>query len=349
MTSPTHEVTPPSGEPQDSTVEPKRRLTRRAHARSRGEPLGPLRRGVRELGLALITIGVIILLFVLYQLFGTGVAESHSQSTLAKQFNQAVTAAKGGSPATDNPTLGSGSSSSQSQAEPSAPPGGAIDHLIIPRIGVNKFVVEGVQVDDLMKGPGHYPGTVLPGQDGNAAIAGHRTTYGAPFFDLNELSVGDPIYITDLAGRTFTYTVSQPPRVVSPNDVSVLNPTPYAALTLTTCNPRFEATSRLIVVARLTGGAPLPVVTPAGATSSSNSAPSSPAVVTSLTSGESRAWPAVIGYGALVVLLWIGVRLCINRTRRWSRLAAYVIGISICLVPLWFFFENVIRLLPSTI
>ncbi len=339
-----HEVAPSSPEPEEPTGPTKRRFARRAHARPRGEPLGPVRRGVRELGLALITAGVIILLFVLYQLFGTSLAEAHSQAKLAKQFNAAVAAAKSTAPASDNPTLGSGTGSSESGAQPSVPPGGAIDHLIIPRIGVNKFVVEGVQVDDLMKGPGHYPETVMPGQAGNAAIAGHRTTYGAPFFDLNELSLGDPIYITDLAGRTFTYQVSQPPRVVSPDDVSVLDPTPYAELTLTTCNPRFEATSRLIVVARLSSGSPLPVVQPAGTT-----AASSTAAMTSLTGGDSRAWPAAIGYGAIVVLLWIAVRLCINRTRRWSRVAAYVIGIAVCLVPLWFFFENVIRLLPPSI
>jgi sortase A len=344
MTSPANEVVPPSPQPEDPTGQPKKRFVRRTHARPRGEPLGPLRRGVRELGLALITIGVIILLFVLYQLFGTSVAESNSQSKLAKQFNAAVAATHNRAPASDNPTLGSGSGSSQSEVEASAPPGGAIDHLIIPRIGLNKFVVEGVQVDDLMKGPGHYPETVLPGQDGNAAIAGHRTTYGAPFFDLNELKVGDPIFITDLAGRTFTYEVSESPLVVSPDDVSVLNPTPYAELTLTTCNPRFEATSRLVVVARLSSGSPLPVTPKATATAASNSA-----AVTSLTAGDSRAWPSAIGYGAVVVLLWIGVRLVINRTRRWSRVAAYAIGIAVCLIPLWFFFENVIRLLPPSI
>ena len=306
--------------------------------------MGPARRGVRELGLALITLGVMILLFVLYQLFGTGLAEAHNQTPLAQQFNAAVSAAQAGTPGSDNPALGSGAAATSGQGEPSVPPGGAIDHLVIPRIGVNKFVVEGVQLDDLMKGPGHYPGTVFPGEAGNAAIAGHRTTYGAPFFDLNELSVGDPIYVTDRAGRTFVYQVSRPPQVVSPDDVSVLDPTPFAQLTLTTCNPRFEATSRLVVVARLSGRPPLPV-----APTAQPAAGPAPAAVTSLGSGDSRAWPAAIGYGAVVVLLWIGVRIGINRTRRWTRLAAYVVGIAVCLVPLWFFFENVIRLLPPSI
>jgi len=302
----------------------------------------------------LITAGFVILLFVAYQLFGTGVAEAHSQASLKKQFNTAVAHAKSANSGSDNPAVGGSDNPAVGQSSnPSVPSGGAIDHLVIPKIGLSKFVVEGVAENDLMKGPGHYPQTVVPGQDGNAAIAGHRTTYGAPFFDLNELSVGDPIYITDLAGRTWDYKVSQRPEVVSPSDVAVLDPTPDAQLTLTTCNPRFEATTRLVIVARLIGQAPLPV--PAVHTSShASSHASSPApvtvpVVTSLGSGDSNAWPAALGYGAIVVLLWISARIGINRTRRWTRLAAYVVGIGICLVPLWFCFENAILLLPQSI
>jgi hypothetical protein len=69
----------------------------------------------------------------------------------------------------------------------------------------------------------------------------------------------------------------------------------------------------------------------------------------SLGGGDKRAWPAAIGYGAVVVLLWIGVRIWINRTRRWHRLAAYVIGIGVCLIPLWFLFENAVLLMPQSI
>jgi sortase A len=292
-----------------------------------------LRRFVRELGLAMITAGVVILLFVAFQLFGTGVAEAHSQASLKSQFQSSVSSHTGGG---DSPTVGS--------SNPSVPPGGAIDHLVIPKIGVSKYVVQGVSEDDLRRGPGHYPQTVLPGQDGNAAIAGHRTTYGAPFFELNELTVGDEILITDLQGRTWVYKVSEPPFPVSPDDVSVLDPTPYARLTLTTCNPRFEATQRLIVIARLTGRAPLPVPK-----AEAHAAAAAVPALTSLNGGSTKAWPAAIAYGALVVVLWVAVRLLINRTRRWARLASYVVGIGICLVPLWFCFENVVLLLPQSI
>jgi sortase A len=316
--------------------------------------MGPLRRGVREVGLALITLGVIVLLFVAYQLWGTGIAERHSQAVLKRGFNAAVAAHQtADNPAIEGsgstgPGVGSGSSptvgSGSRPANPSPAPGGALDHLVIPKIGLNVYVVEGVSEADLQRGPGHYPQTVLPGQNGNSAIAGHRTTYGAPFYSINELKIGDTVSLTDTAGRTFVYKVFQAPLVVSPSNVSVLANTPYPQLTLTTCNPRFSATSRLIVFARLTGQAPLPVTHPQTVQASS----AAPAV-DNLGRGNQDAWPSALLYGGLVLLLWIAVRRLINRTRRWARLAVYVVGIGLCLIPLWFFFENVVRLLPQNI
>src|SRR5207245_6036160 len=91
----------------------------------------------------------------------------------------------------------------------------------------------------------------LPGQPGNAAIAGHRTTYGAPLYNLNELGRGDPIFITTPQG-TFRYDVGRS-LVVAPSDVSVIAATPANQLTLTTCTPRFSAAQRLIVQASLVG------------------------------------------------------------------------------------------------
>jgi sortase A len=332
--------------------------------------MGPLRRGLREVGLGLITAGMILLLFVLYQLFGTGLAEAHSQSVLKHGFQQSLVA-NGASGEGDNPTVTTpGSAAPTTSASPttvpsptttapggaSPPVNGAIDHLVIPKIGVDKYVVEGTNDDDLRRGPGHYMGTVLPGQRGNAAIAGHRTTYGAPFFRLNELHAGDLIYVTDLEGRRWVYKVSQSPEVVSPSDVAVLNPTPYAQLTLTTCNPRFSATSRLVVVARLSGQIPVAAPkTPATTVPASSSPATLPGdapqistpTIDNLGSGNHHAlWPA-LAFGALVVLAWVGVRLLINRTRRWRRLGVYVVGIAICLVPLWFCFENAALLLPQ--
>lgn len=288
--------------------------------------LRPVRRGVRELGLGLITAGVIILAFVAYQLLGTNLTEAHNQSRLKANFLAAPAAPLAGAA----PSTGTG---------PSAPGGGAIDHLVIPKIGVDTYVVEGVAQDDLVNGPGHYSQTVLPGQKGNAGIAGHRTTYGAPFFRLNELTPGDDIDLTARGGRRFRYQVTGS-SVVSPDDIGVLDPTPDARLTLTTCAPRFSATSRLIVVGKLIG---LPV---AATTSTANVAPQAPQ---NLTGGNHRAYAPTFLYGGLVVLAWILTRLLIARTRRWKRAGAFVGGIAVCCVPLWFCFENVVRLLPSSI
>jgi sortase A len=296
-------------------------------------------------------------MFVGYQLVGTSVAEQHSQSSLAKQFNAAIAAARARPAPTPTVTTRPAAKTPVSAAPPAvtltptAPAGGAVDHLVIPKIGVDKFVVLGINEDDLRRGPGLYPGTVLPGQNGNAGIAGHRTTYGAPFFRLNDLSIGDPIYITDLQDRTFIYKVSEAPQVVSPDDVAVLDPTTFAQLTLTTCNPRFSATSRLVVFARLSGRPAVPVSQPERGTSTPAQPAPAPTLagVDNLGSGNHSAWPAAILYGAIVLLLWIGVRILINRSRRWTRLAVYVVGIGICLVPLWFCFENTVLLLPQSI
>ena len=339
--------------------------------------LGPIRRTVREAGLFFITMGVIVLLFVAYQLFGTNFAEQHSQAVLSKQFAASVAGRKtpisstsipGSSPSTTSgqATVTKQAATPGSPSLPSVPSGQAIDHLVIPAIGVDKFVVQGTNEADLSEGPGHYPGTPLPGQDGNVAIAGHRTTFGAPFFRLGDLAVGDSIYITDLSDHTWLYKVSRANVVVSPTDVAVLDSTPFPQLTLTTCNPIFSATSRLVVFAHLVGRA-LPVTRPtttkvtqlasgrpAATPVASNLAAASPVRSGAVTGfdaggGTSKAWAPALEYGVAVLVLWLGTRIWINRTRRWNRLVAYVVGVGVCLIPLWFCFENATRLLPPSV
>ena len=99
--------------------------------------------------------------------------------------------------------------------------GDAIAKIGIPSIGVSKYVVEGTDVDSLRKGPGHYPETPLPGEPGTTAIAGHRTTYGAPFRHIDELKRGEPIII-DMPDGRFVYRV-QRTKVVDDQDLSVLD------------------------------------------------------------------------------------------------------------------------------
>ena len=152
--------------------------------------------------------------------------------------------------------------------EPSSHPeikdGDPVARLQIPAIGVDQVVVSGVFSDDLSHGPGHYPATPLPGEVGNAGIAGHRTTYGSPFGDLDKLHPGDEIIVTTTAGR-FRYVVAGS-KIVEPSDASVLAPTNDVRLTLTTCHPRYSTARRLIVTAVLDPQSPNePVATTAAA------------------------------------------------------------------------------------
>jgi sortase A len=117
---------------------------------------------------------------------------------------------------------------------------------------LDAVVFEGVSVDTLTKGPGHMPGTPVPGQPGNSVISGHRTTYGRPFFDFDQLGPGDRIELETAIGL-HVYEVRES-FVVEPTDVWVVDDRPGAWLTLTTCNPKFSARERLIITAELVQG-----------------------------------------------------------------------------------------------
>ncbi|HVL28736.1 MAG TPA: class E sortase, partial [Acidimicrobiales bacterium] len=204
-----------------------------------------VRRVIRGAGKFFICVGVLLFLFVGYQLWGTGIAEARGQKALAASFERR-------NQLTSVPTIPPPGASEVEAAPTTLPPlqlGEALAQIEIPKIGVKKYVIAGVEVEDLKSGPGHYPGTPLPGERGNSAIAGHRTTYGAPFYDLDKLETGDPIFVTTSAGR-FQYDVVET-KIVSPDAVEVLHPTEDDRLTLTTCHPKFSAAERLIVVARL--------------------------------------------------------------------------------------------------
>jgi sortase A len=151
---------------------------------------------------------------------------------------------------------------------PAAPPvtpvelGSGIAVLRIPRLGDwndrPPVVVEGVSTADLKKGPGHIPGTALPGEVGNVVLSGHRTTYGAPFERFDELQPGDAV-VVETRDTWFTYTVTAT-RIVRPSAIEVTYPVPgdreatptQRLLTMTTCHPRFSARQRMVVSAELT-------------------------------------------------------------------------------------------------
>lgn len=129
--------------------------------------------------------------------------------------------------------------------------GDSLTRIEIPKLGVDVVVVEGVSSSALRAGAGHYPSTPLPCEAGNVGIAGHRTTYGRPFHDLDLLEPGDEIILHIPIGRCTYRIVEQ--RIVSPNDVGVIAASADSRLTLTTCHPKGSARQRLIVIATLVG------------------------------------------------------------------------------------------------
>jgi sortase A len=134
--------------------------------------------------------------------------------------------------------------------------GGAVGAIHIPSIGADFVIVKGTGVSELQKGPGVFPETRFPGIAGTTAIAGHRTTYLAPFRHIDALRAGNRI-VLDMPYAHFTYTVTGH-RVVSPSDVgAAVNPVGYSRLVLSACTPLFSAAQRLLVFARLTRTVPV--------------------------------------------------------------------------------------------
>ena len=131
-----------------------------------------------------------------------------------------------------------------------------LTRIRIPAIGTDTIVVEGTSLRALNTGAGHYPSTPLPGEVGNVAIAGHRTTYGKPFARQDELKVGDKIFLETPFAK-HTYEVVRDPWITAADDWSVADPTPDAMLTLTTCHPKGSDAQRLVARAKLVSSEPL--------------------------------------------------------------------------------------------
>ena len=130
-------------------------------------------------------------------------------------------------------------------------PGQSLTRLQIPKLGVNVVVVQGIDDNSLRAGAGHYPETPLPCSEGDVAIAGHRTTYGKPFANVDRLAPGDKIILTTPVGSCI-YQVSAVPFVVLPTNWQVVADTPGRfQLTLTACHPKGSASHRIIVKAEM--------------------------------------------------------------------------------------------------
>lgn len=299
---------------------------------------------VTGIGRSLVALGALVLLFVVYVLWGTDISTAGHQQALHSQFDHALAQSRTtATAAPPSPTIAEPSSLAQKLAAGDAPSDGSpVAVLQIPKIGLDTVVVQGTSTNDLHLGPGHYDGTPMPGQVGNVAIAGHRTTYGAPFYNLNELSTGDTIVLTTLQGK-FTYSVVHN-LVVSPSDSSVLDPSTSPILTLTTCNPRFSAVQRLVVQADLTNA---PAPTPAPQRTSSPTA-SSKRTHSGQLAGSQGPWAGAALWGAGLVVLAFVVWFAVRRRQRAMRWIAYGAGVIPMLVVLYFFYENVNSLLPAS-
>jgi sortase A len=204
---------------------------------------------LRVLGELLLTFGVLLLFFVAYQFFGVPNQTSELQRQLTQQLHDTWRAEA------RHPAAGG-----QAQFVGQVTDGAPFATLALPKLGLQWTVVEGVSRSDLRKGPGHYPGTAMPGQLGNFAVAGHRER--GIFLDLDHLANGDDV-IVQTASSWFDYRIYQT-EIVNPTDLAVIGPSPDVPgqaptrplLTLTTCDPRWSNYHRLIIHAQLVASRP---------------------------------------------------------------------------------------------
>ncbi|ARX84931.1 MULTISPECIES: class E sortase [Streptomyces] len=216
---------------------------------------------VRTVSELCITVGTVIVLFVVYVLFWTGVkadrAMDHQIDRLQDQWAEQSLAARDGKSGRGAPLL-----ALHTKYEDGKP----FAVMYIPRFGFtwNKPVLQGTATGTLKKGLGHYARTAQLGQKGNFAVAGHRRTYGDPFKDFPELRPGDAVVLTD--GTTwFTYRIDRKPYRTLPADIGVIDPVPRGSgyrepgryLTLTTCEPEWGHSHRLIAWAHLDATQPV--------------------------------------------------------------------------------------------
>ncbi len=366
-------------------MEPGSTTPRRVRKFDRPPPPHDWRWWVGGVGKALIATGLLMFGFVAYQLWGTGIETARAQTSLENEFEELLAApvppATTEAPADTVPVPTEPEVVASDPLPPDLTEGDAIARIELPRIGVDKIVVAGVEKDDLKKGPGHYPETPLPGQLGNSAIAGHRTTYGQPFFDVDQMENGDEIIVTTLAGR-FVYRVTGQ-QIVTPSDYQVITTTDptIATLTLTSCEPKYSARLRIIITAELDQeatdgvvteatinyGRPLEAMLPAEDLDPSNTVASSDGLGDDASTGVDQAqidsgiadafsdgWFSDPGansqvalWGALLASIGALSYLLSRQARRdWVGL---LVGIVPFIVTLYFFFQNVNRLLPPNL
>ena len=218
------------------------------------------RLGVRTLGEILISLGLVLFLFCGYQLFYTNaVAHRAMHSEIDDLHHRWATAPTPHAAARPKPV------EPFDTADAEGHDGEAFAVIHIPRLGDGDAVpvVEGTSLDVLSRGVGHYKDSAMPGQVGNFAVAGHRKTHGEPFRNLDQMQAGDYI-VVETADTWYTYREDRAPFIVDPTDLAVVSPVPdqpgvkptQAMITLTTCNPWWASTERMIVTGTLVAQQP---------------------------------------------------------------------------------------------
>jgi len=294
--------------PQDPTVEfPADDPSPPATAR-RSLAIGTVvRRGIQVFAVA-------ALAFVCFALWLSGLAHARSQVGLQRRLRSEL-------------------------SQNSAPVGGAIPTgapiaiLQIPNIGVTEAVVQGSRSSQLRDGPGHVLGTALPGQPGNAVVAGRKTMYGGPFRHLGSLRPGDVIHTTTGEGNT-TYRVTDVTHLAA-TDGSFVQNHGDNRLTLFTTDASWTASGRLVVTAKLVGH-PYPPT---------NTQQPLDADGLGLT-GERDAASYMLVWLELLAAAALG---CAYAASRWSKTRVWLVFGPLLAMTLWLFFESFVRLLPATL
>ncbi len=286
---------------------------------------------VGRVGSITTTIGVLLFLFIVFEFVVSDLSEARSQRALLGEFRSVMSGGAFVAPPPD--AIG------QEQAEVTAPPrpaaGDPVALLQIPSLGIEKVVVEGSTAQETKQGPGHLMGSPMPGEVGRVVLAGRRTTYGAPFARIDELSGGDDVVLTTPKGR-FTYEVDEV-RTIDAGSPDVLAPDQSSnSLILTTSNPEYLASERLVVIASLQGD---PVSLPER----------QPMVVgedMTGASGDTRSLWLILVWTQVLIAALVGTWMLY---RRWPARIAYLITTPIALALVFLLFENLDRLLPSTL
>ncbi len=349
------------------------------------------------IGRTLIALGLITLSFSAFQLWGTGLQESRAQDSLESDFEQRLADVREAAseleiPVTTSPPAQETISETEDPAPggndnpvitaPSDPApvidpelvsllqvdqGSVLGNIKIPAIDMTRHIVEGVSRGNLREGPGHYPTSPLPGQPGNAAIAGHRTTYGEPFGNLDLLKPDDEIIVTTLQGE-FRYRVMPQTNtegeevghfIVSPSQVEILQDYGDNRLTLTACHPKYSARQRIVVTALLVE-APAPVIPTTAPQIANDSELANTGDELALDEGnviglEENALDEALGWNTeerMPTIIWalatalIAVLAAIA-AKLWKRWPSYLLATPAFLLTLFVCFSHLDRFLPA--